>query len=104
MGFCFDTNRRLVLPAAGVLLAAWLAIVAPAADSVSTGEPTPIADIKALTEAEANEGRVVHVRGVVTWRDDNSFAVQDDTGGIWLTQEFARREGVIPPDALTCPP
>jgi signal transduction histidine kinase len=99
VGLCFDTTRRPRLLAAGVLLPACLAIVAPAANSVSTGEPTPIADIKALTEAEANEGRVVHVRGVVTWYDDKSFAVQDDTGGIWLTQEFARREGVIPPDA-----
>lgn len=72
---------------------------ASAADSGGSDEPTPIAEIKALTEAEANEGRVVHVRGVVTWHDDKSFAVQDDTGGIWLTEEFARREGVMPANA-----
>jgi signal transduction histidine kinase len=99
VGFCFDTTRRPRLLAAGVLLSACLAAVAPADESVFTGEPIPIAEIKALTEAEANEGRVVHVRGVVTWHDDKSLVLQDDTGGIWLTQEFARREGVIPPNA-----
>lgn len=99
MGFCFDTTRRPCLLVAGVLLSACLATVASAAEFVTTGEPIPIADIKALTEAEANEGRVVHVRGVVTWHDDKSLVVQDDTGGIWLTQDFARRAGVMPPNA-----
>jgi signal transduction histidine kinase len=57
----------------------------------------PIADVKTLPDAALAGHRDVRIRGVVTWHDDRSITVQDGTGGIWLTEEFARRDGILAP-------
>ena len=57
----------------------------------------PIADVKTLPDAALAGHRDMRIRGVVTWRDDRSITVQDGTGGIWLTEEFARRDGILGP-------
>lgn len=95
----FFSVRRTSFLLAAALFGGGVPSRASVTEAGDPDEPAPIVKIKALTEAEANEGRVVHVRGVVTWHDDENLAVQDDTGGIWLTQEFARREGVMPANA-----
>ncbi|MFM9198125.1 MAG: ATP-binding protein [Planctomycetia bacterium] len=77
------------------------------ADNVGTGpvaaadEPRlmSIGDVKRLPDAALAGHGDVRVRGVVTWHDHESIAIQDPTGGIWVTEQFARRDGILAPDA-----
>lgn len=57
-----------------------------------------IAAVKALPDAALTHPRDVRIEGVVTWHDDVGIAVQDATGGIWLTEQFARRDDLLGPE------
>jgi len=53
----------------------------------------PIADVKSMTAEEADRGRPIRIRGVVTWHWQPQrvhLMVQDDSAGIWInvTQAF----------------
>lgn len=101
-------------------LRAWLAgcitVMALAWGTIDAGEPAaaespplvPIATLKHLSDAGLAARSDVRIRGVVTWHDDESIVVQDDTGGIWLTETFARRDQILencePPLAPTALP
>lgn len=88
-----STMRSSVLPAArGCLLVAAVVIGAAA------GEVQSIAVVRGLPLAEAAQGQVVRIRGVVTVRPRDyvpteAAIVQDDTGGVWVSLE---RLTVIP--------
>lgn len=58
----------------------------------------PIGDLKTLPDTAIAGNRDVRIQGVVTWHDDKSIAVQDETGGVWMTQDLARPQGILPSD------
>lgn len=56
---------------------------------------TRIADIRVLPREDAVLAVPVKVRGVVTWWfDRDEFAIQDESGGIWVQVASARKHGV----------
>ena len=69
---------------AGLLLAAWLPLTP--AGGARAAELTNAAAVRQLTEAEAAAHPPVHLRGVVTFFDENLYSrfVQDGTAGIYL--------------------
>jgi len=79
---------RQVVLAASALLAGGGGVVAAAA-----AEPlTRIADVRSLSRDEAAQARPVRVHGVVTWRDvAGQLTVQDDTAGVWVNIDEARK-------------
>ncbi len=58
----------------------------------TAAEPlTRIADVRVLTREQAAEAQAVHVRGVVTWSSSSeTFVIQDDSAGIWVSLQDAR--------------
>jgi len=93
--------------AAFVGVAVWGAGSSPAAEASAAEQPAlvTIAEVKNLSDESLAAGRDVRVRGVVTWHNAYSIAVQDASAGIWITEEFARRDGIldsgVPPLAPT---
>ncbi|MDB6016606.1 MAG: sensor histidine kinase [Pedosphaera sp.] len=58
---------------------------------------TKISEVRELSREEAKKNYAVHLRGVVTWPGgtdggNNWFIFQDDSGGITINMDFARRE------------
>ncbi len=78
------TRRRLCLLAVVVLGNTWLSLTVPAQ---SGGEElTTAAAVRGLTVEQAQQQRRVHLRGVVTFFDENLYSrfIQDETAGIYL--------------------
>ena len=67
--------------------------------SLSAAEPlTSIAVIRTLPRAESGKRPPVLVRGVVTFRWPvpwNSFCIQSDEGGLWISTSIARQEKLL---------
>ena len=83
---------RTILSALVVASALWLG--GGELDAASVGEPlTQIADVRSLSRDAAAKALPVQVRGVVTWRGGigGQLTVQDDTGGVWVNIEEARK-------------
>jgi signal transduction histidine kinase len=55
---------------------------------------TRIAEARQLSRAEAAKGRLVHLHGIVTWRGDGSFTIQDEAGGIYVNVAYAKLKNV----------
>ncbi len=65
---------------------AMLVAVATAAEPL-----TRIAEVRVLTREQAAQAQAVLVRGVVTWSSSSeTFAIQDDSAGIWVSLNDAR--------------
>jgi len=73
-------------------LTAFAILAVQGGELASAAEPlTRIADVRTLTREQAAQARPVHVRGVVTWSSSSeTFAVQDDSAGIWVSLNDAR--------------
>ena len=82
---------------------AWLAVLSCTMPAWADEQPPlqSIAAVKAVPHDTAAPGMPVRIRGVITWwaGDYKGGAVQDESGGIWLTVEFAKRMGVLDSDA-----
>ncbi len=62
-----------------------------AAAAAASLEPlTRIADVRALPRSETAKARPVRLRGVVTYRGGDAFAMQDETAGIYVNVGVAR--------------
>ena len=68
--------------------------------AVQAVEPlTSIAEIRMLPRSESGKRPPVLVRGVVTFRWPipwNSFCIQSDEGGLWISTSIARQEKLLP--------
>lgn len=84
------------------LAAAILALVALAPSAHAEQQPlTEIGAIRALGRAQSAQRPPVLVRGVVTFRWPvpwNSFCIQSDQGGLWISTSIARQEGLLTGD------
>lgn len=71
------------------------------ASPASAAEPRPIAEIKSLGDAEKRSGPRATIRGVVTWRNDQSrvMFVQDATAGIFTILPHDKPDEKLPADA-----
>jgi hypothetical protein len=58
---------------------------------VSPEPLTRIADVRALPRSETAKALPVRLRGVVTYRGGDAFALQDETAGIYVNVGVARR-------------
>ena len=75
----------------------WLA--APLA--AAAGPLERIAAVRELTREQAALAQAVHVRGVVTWSSSSeTFAIQDDSAGIWVSLNEARNRKLWQGDNL----
>lgn len=68
-----------------VMLTALLALVARGQELI-----THIADVRALPRSETAKALPVRLRGVVTWRGEGSFVMQDESAGIYVNVGVAR--------------
>jgi signal transduction histidine kinase len=90
------TLRRL----GGFILAcacAWFCLSSSPAAAIGTGTAAdlqPIAAVRSLPVAELASNPPIRIRGVVTLRVENSIVIQDDTAGIYVNFDFARKRGV----------
>ncbi|MDQ8205448.1 sensor histidine kinase [Pelagicoccus sp. SDUM812003] len=86
-------NRPLVLPASGLfaILLGLLALTAPAQAPAKEAESrrvlTTAAEVRALTPEEADQGIPIRLRGCFMTRELSSFAMIDETDGIFLFTE-----------------
>jgi signal transduction histidine kinase len=89
MRFCFSLSLVLFFSLAGAVVHA-----------AEPGMPlTRVADIRGLSREEAAQAREVKIRAVVTWRSAwAQLTVQDDSAGIWIHVNEARKQGLFPPD------
>lgn len=85
--------RQLAAPWWWSMLAAFTAAQAESV-SHSTDRPDLVSIVSLMASPVAGDGRVVRVRGVVTWRRGNGMIIQDDSAGIWLEVADAQRAGV----------
>ena len=98
----FRTLRTLgvvILACAG----AWCGLSSSPAAAIGTGtaaELQPIAEVRSLPVAELATNPPIRIRGVVTLRDVNSIVIQDDTAGIYVNFDFARKRGVWEGDGI----
>ena len=95
MGASFLVNRSLSLRWV------WVALTALPIAVASGQEPlTRIADIRALSPGAAAKAPRVRVKGTITLRDTPySWAIQDDSAGIWVSAAHAKEKGVWEGDA-----
>jgi signal transduction histidine kinase len=98
----FRTLRRLgavILACAG----AWCGLSSSPAAAIGTdtaADVQPIAEVRSLPVAELATNPPIRIRGVVTLRDVNSIVIQDDTAGIYVNFDFARKRGVWEGDGI----
>ena len=82
-------------------LAALLACVACLASPAAAADVRPIAEIKSLGDAETRSKPRAVIRGVVTWRNEQSrvMFVQDATAGIYTVLPRERPDEKLPAEA-----
>ena len=88
---------RWLFPGMAIVTAlfAWM----PAAWAEAT-EISRIADIRALSPGAAAKSPLVRVKGTITFRyTANSWSIQDESAGIWVSASRAREKGVWEGDA-----
>ena len=88
---------RWLFPGMAIVTAlfAWM----PAAWAEAT-EISRIADIRALSPGAAAKSPLVRVKGTITFRyTPNSWSIQDESAGIWVSANRAREKGVWEGDA-----
>jgi len=85
-----------------LLMAWWSTIAACTADAgaAAPGHETvdpPVVTIATIRSLDGSDpsafGRMVLVRGTVTWRGERGFVVEDATGAVWASVRNARRTG-----------
>ena len=99
-------DSRTLRRVGGVILActgAWCGL--SSSPAVSNGTDTTadlqlIAEVRSLPVAELATNPPVRIRGVVTLRSDGYAIIQDDTAGIYVNFDFARRRGVWTGDGI----
>jgi len=80
----------------GSILLVLMILSAPAVEPL-----TSIAVIRSLPRSESGKRPPVLVRGVITFRWPvpwNSFCIQSDEGGLWISTSIARREQLLAED------
>jgi len=74
-----------------LLLSAWLMALLSALSGAAEIPLTPIAAVRALSREDLAKAPVVRLRGVVTFRNVDTFVIQDDSAGIYVNQGLARK-------------
>lgn len=65
-----------------------------AAEEAGLPPLVPVARIRDLDGTDPNEfGKLVKVRGTVTWRGERGLVVEDDSAAVWISVRQARRTG-----------
>ena len=100
------TNFRTLRKLGEVILAwafAWCCLSSSPAATLGTGTAAdiqPIAEVRSLPVAELATNPPIRIRGVVTLRGVNSIVIQDNTAGIYVNFDFARKRGVWEGDGI----
>jgi len=82
---------------------AWCGLSSSPAAAIGTdaaADIQPIAEVRSLPVAELATNPPIRIRGVVTLRDVNWIVIQDDTAGIYVNFDFARKRGVWEGDGI----
>ncbi|MEY3895220.1 MAG: hypothetical protein RLZZ214_739, partial [Verrucomicrobiota bacterium] len=83
------------------MVSGWFALVLLGGEGIAAETLTRIAEVRSLTREVAATAVPVRVSGVVTWRSDSeTFTIQDESAGIWISLDGARQRSVWRGDNL----